>query len=111
MGGIVAPDVKKERLRQIVSLGRKKSYDFIDKFIGRDLSVLVENKLKSEYLPKKILPEKSANPEFFYGLTPNYISAIFECPENPTGNIVCIKAKERTGDKIYGEKTESLCDS
>jgi len=111
MGGIVAPDVKKERLRQIVSLGRKKSYDFIDKFIGRDLSVLVENKLKSEYIPKKILPEKSANPEFFYGLTPNYISAIFECPENPTGNIVCIKAKERTGDKIYGEKTESLCDS
>ncbi|MCD4784532.1 MAG: tRNA (N(6)-L-threonylcarbamoyladenosine(37)-C(2))-methylthiotransferase MtaB [Candidatus Eremiobacteraeota bacterium] len=111
MEGIIASDVKKERLREILHLGKQKSHNFLDGFIGKNLSVLVEKQVNSKQDEKKTSSGKRGKLELFQGHTPNYISVMFKSQENLTGNIVCIKAIDRTGEKIYGERVESICDS
>ncbi len=67
--------VKQSRSEALLKLGRKKKIDFLQQFVGQDLSVLVERHLSDG---------------MYMGISDNYLEVHFSAPEDLTGQLVNI---------------------
>ena len=107
MEGIVNADVKKKRIQKLMSLGKQKMINFLEKFVGREVEVLAE----------KFTPQKngrlwesgsSVKTGILQGHTDNYLCVEFEGEENLKGKITKVTVKERMGEILYGERSTPL---
>lgn len=83
-------NVKEERSKALIELNNENEKAFIEKYIGKDLDVLFEQKV-------------SGKEGVYEGYTPNYIKveAAFEC-DSIIGKIVNVKIKEVQNDVAIG---------
>jgi threonylcarbamoyladenosine tRNA methylthiotransferase MtaB len=89
--GKVENSVKKDRLNRMLELGRRKVHRFLDRHIGNNLEVLVEQECKSGVMA---------------GHTSNYIEARLAGDKKLRGSIIKVKISERVGETLYGENIE-----
>ncbi|MDO9528647.1 MAG: tRNA (N(6)-L-threonylcarbamoyladenosine(37)-C(2))-methylthiotransferase MtaB [Syntrophales bacterium] len=90
--GEVAEDVKKERSKILRLLGKEKRAAFAERFIGKSLSVLIEDK-------------KDRDTGLQKGFSENYIPVLItENTASLANNIVAIIADKRDGGKLLGRK-------
>jgi threonylcarbamoyladenosine tRNA methylthiotransferase MtaB len=80
----VPADVKKNRSRKILDLGRRKKIDFYEAFLGNTLEVLIEE-------------TRDADTGHLKGLTSNYISVLTTGPDTLQNNIVPVRL-----DRLHG---------
>ena len=77
---------KDERSKLLIELSNKNEHDFIEKFVGREMDILVEKELKDR-------------PNIFEGYTRNYIKVEIDCmAADITGKIVDIKIEKAEGE-------------
>lgn len=85
----VPPEVKEERSKEMIALGRRLKEKFAQSFLGQKLDVLVEQQTKDG---------------LWEGHTPNYLKVCFEAPQDDLrGKILPVKLIEYAGDFILGE--------
>lgn len=90
--GEVAEDVKKERAKTLRMLGKRKRAVFAERFIGKSLSVLIEDK-------------KDRDTGLQKGFSENYIPVLIaENTASLANNIVDVIADKRDGEKLLGRK-------
>lgn len=90
--GDVAEGVKKERAKMLRMLGKRKRAAFAERFIGKSLSVLIEDKKDRDTALQK-------------GFSENYIPVLIaENTASLANNIVDIIADKRDGGKLLGRK-------
>jgi threonylcarbamoyladenosine tRNA methylthiotransferase MtaB len=82
--------VKSERSKILIELGEEISNEFMGKFIGKDVSVLVET-------------EKKEN--IFEGYTTNYLKVLLKSDINIRNTIVDVHVKNIENDYLTGEYT------
>jgi threonylcarbamoyladenosine tRNA methylthiotransferase MtaB len=82
--------VKSERSKILIELGEEISNEFMGKFIGKDVSVLVET-------------EKKEN--IFEGYTTNYLKVLLKSDINIRNTIVDVHVKNIKNDYLTGEYT------
>lgn len=75
MGKQINGEVKEERSKKLLDLNIELEKQFMDKFVGRKMKVLYEQKC-------------GENPERHEGYTPNYIKVISHCKDNIEGKIL-----------------------
>lgn len=79
-------NVKDERSKLLIELSDKNENQFIKKFIGREMDVLIEKELKDK-------------PGIYEGYTKNYIKVLVSCiSADITGKIVDVVIKDAIGD-------------
>lgn len=83
----IAPLVKEERSDMLLKLDEILEKKFIEKFVGRTMSVLFEEDNKNT----------------FYGYTKNYIKVQAQCNKNITGQIVNVRLIENLGSMAKAE--------
>ena len=82
---------KDERSKLLIELSNKNEHDFIEKFVGREMDILVEKELKDR-------------PNIFEGYTRNYIKVEIDCmAADITGKIVDIKIEKAEGEYAIGD--------
>jgi threonylcarbamoyladenosine tRNA methylthiotransferase MtaB len=86
----VPPGAKKERSQRLRELGRAKKKAFAERFIGRELTVLLEGKCD------KVRQLRS-------GLTENYMRVYVDAPEALVNQLVPVRLKALAGDEVLGE--------
>jgi threonylcarbamoyladenosine tRNA methylthiotransferase MtaB len=89
MKEIVDGNIKEERSHKLISLNEVLEIEFMNKFIGRDMNVLYEQKYKN-------------NEGCFEGYTPNYIKVVTEIREEAVGKIISTKLEKIGEEFIYG---------
>ena len=83
--------IKDERSRILIDLSNKNEHDFIQKFVGREMDILVEKELKDR-------------PNIYEGYTKNYIKVEIDCmAADITGKIVDIKIEKAEGELAIGD--------
>ncbi|KOA21240.1 threonylcarbamoyladenosine tRNA methylthiotransferase MtaB [Clostridium homopropionicum DSM 5847] len=82
--------VKEERSKRLIKLNEENEKEFMNKFIGREMSVLFEQ--GSNYMENS-----------YEGYTPNYIKVVAESKEDLTGKVINVILKEVKEDFILGE--------
>ncbi|MEL7646735.1 MAG: tRNA (N(6)-L-threonylcarbamoyladenosine(37)-C(2))-methylthiotransferase MtaB [Sedimentibacter sp.] len=82
--------VKSKRSKVLIDLGEEISREFMEKFVGRDLSVLVETEKKEK---------------LFEGYTTNYLKVLLKSDINIKNKIVYVRAKNVRNDYLAGEYT------
>jgi len=88
----VDESIKKERGKILRDMGKKKRMEFNKRFIGKTLSVLVEN-------------GKDRETGFLKGFSDNYIPVLIPVSNVSMNNhIVTVRAESLTGGKILGRK-------
>jgi len=88
----VDESIKKERGKILRDMGKKKRMEFNKRFIGKKLSVLVEN-------------TKDGETGFMKGFSDNYIPVLIPAGNVSMSNhIVKVRAESLTGGKILGRK-------
>jgi threonylcarbamoyladenosine tRNA methylthiotransferase MtaB len=83
----VEPAEKQSRSEALLELGRKKKIHFLQKFVGQDLSVLVERKLSEDS---------------YAGISDNYIEVHFSFTEDLIGDFVRVTLSEAGEDHGNG---------
>lgn len=83
-------DIKEERSNRLIKLNKKNEKEFMEKFIGRDLKVLYEQKVKGES-------------NMYEGYTPNYIRVLSKCFKDIEGQIMVTKLLEVQDESVLGE--------
>ncbi|MGC9045710.1 MAG: tRNA (N(6)-L-threonylcarbamoyladenosine(37)-C(2))-methylthiotransferase MtaB [Thermodesulfovibrio sp.] len=68
----IPDNIKKERASYLIEVGKKKKSEYIKKFVGSELEVIVENKKNG----------------FFSATSDNYIKCFIDSKESITGNIL-----------------------
>lgn len=86
----VAPQIKEERSNRLIELSRIRTLEFNRKYIGRTLSVLFEQDVKSKE-------------GFIEGLTPNYIRVLSEGDNKLHGEILDVRLDEAEEDYVTGK--------
>ena len=82
---------KDERSKLLIELSNKNEHDFIEKFVGREMDILVEKELKDR-------------PNIYEGYTRNYIKVEIDCmAADITGKIVDIKIEKAEGEYAIGD--------
>ncbi len=84
----VAGTVKEERSRALLALGEKLAAAFAAVHLGREVEVLVEEKLDDDYCA---------------GLTGSYLRAVFPCRVDLRGEIVKVHVEETMGECVRGK--------
>lgn len=80
--------IKDERSKKLIELSDKNEFAFNEKFLGKEMDILVEKELKDR-------------PDFYEGYTRNYIKVIVHCmSSNITGKIVSVKMQEAEKDYV-----------
>ncbi|MDP3012622.1 MAG: tRNA (N(6)-L-threonylcarbamoyladenosine(37)-C(2))-methylthiotransferase MtaB [Candidatus Subteraquimicrobiales bacterium] len=79
---------KKERSDELILLGKSLAQDYVRKFMGRKLEVLVEKEGKEGYLT---------------GLTDNYIRVYFKGEKSLKGRMVKVMTNQIKEDTLFGE--------
>ena len=80
MDGQISPEVKKQRSKALLDLSDKLYAKFVERFIGQDVTVLVE----------KYDAQKGVN----IGHTSNYISVEIPLKESKVGQYITIKLQK-----------------
>lgn len=90
--GRVKDDIKKKRGEILRKLGKKKRDAFVERFVGKRLSVLIEDK-------------RDRNTDLLRGFSENYIPVLIT-NGNPslTNNVVDVIADHANGGEIFGRK-------
>jgi threonylcarbamoyladenosine tRNA methylthiotransferase MtaB len=89
-GQQVEPRLKDERSRKLILLGKKLSADYAASHLGRELSVLVEQRVHGDK-------------DLFEGHTDNYLKVVFPGREGLLGKIVPVRAERLKGPVIEGK--------
>lgn len=84
----VKEEIKKQRAKELILLGKEKEKEFIKKNTGLERKVLVENKMRDG------LRE---------GYTENYIRTIVKCDDKLSGKLIRVKIKGLKDDKAIAE--------
>jgi len=84
----IPPDVKEERSRAMIALGKKLRENFARKYLGRTLKVLAEQKTVEG---------------LWEGHTPNYLKVYFPSDQDVRGKILPVELIEYEGDHLLGE--------
>ena len=90
----VHPAAKKERSRRLRELGQAKKNAFAERFIGRELTILLEGK-------------RDKARQLLSGLTETYIRVHVDAPEALVNRLVPVRLLAVAGDEIRGEWTGS----
>lgn len=77
----IAPDVKEERSKKLISLTNKTKDAFLQSFVGKEIEVLFEREYKGEA-------------DTYEGKTPNYITVIAKSDRDISGQIYNVKIDE-----------------
>lgn len=88
----VPEDVKSERSSLLIDAGREKTKEFCERFIGRNLKVLIEQKRES----------------FSGGLSENYIRVIIKGVQCEKGMIYKVKITAREDTHLIGELFDTV---
>lgn len=88
MQGKLDEAVKKERVKELIALGKEKEKEFISKNLGLSRGVLVEEEGDGEYMT---------------GYTDNYIKVLFEGKKEMAGKLQEVKLVSMKQGKVYGE--------
>ena len=88
----VHPAAKRERSQRLRALGRAKKKAFAERFLGRELAILLEGKRDKA---RRLLS----------GLTENYIRIHVDAPEAMVNRLVPVRLVAVTGDEVLGEWT------
>ena len=91
----VPPAAKKERSQRLRALGQAKKQAFAERFIGRDLDILLEGKRDKE---RRRLS----------GLTGNYMRVFIEAPEALVNQLVPVRVVAVAGDEVLGKWPATL---
>ncbi|WP_406677967.1 tRNA (N(6)-L-threonylcarbamoyladenosine(37)-C(2))-methylthiotransferase MtaB [Neomoorella carbonis] len=86
----VAPEVKKERERRLLQLGRRLARQYAREFLNEIMAVLVERPLPGQ-------------PGVYEGHTGNYLNVAFPAERDLTGELVSVRLKELRGGLIWGK--------
>ncbi|CEP68233.1 Methylthiotransferase [Moorella glycerini] len=86
----VAPDVKKDRERRLLQLGRRLARQYAREFLNETLTVLVERPLPGQ-------------PGVFEGHTGNYLTVAFPATGDLIGRLVPVRLQELRGGLIWGK--------
>lgn len=84
----ISPEVKEERSKEMIALGKRLQKKFALNFLGQTLNVLVEQKTKEG---------------LWEGHTPNYLKVCFDSKEELRGKIIPVKLVKYQGEHILGE--------
>ncbi len=84
----VKEEIKKQRVKKLILLGKEKEKEFIKKNIGLKRTVLVENTIKNGYKE---------------GYTENYIKTILKGNINLSGNLISVLITDLNGDKAIAD--------
>lgn len=90
MKGEVSGKVKKERSEALRELGLRKKIEFRQRFIGRELNVLIESK-------------RDRDTGFLRGYTENYIPVLVDSQEHRDGEIISVEMVSADGEKVFGK--------
>lgn len=85
----VAPEVKKERERRLLQLGRRLARQYAREFLNETMAVLVERPFPGQ-------------PGIYEGHTDNYLNVAFPAEMDLTGQLVTVRLKELQGGLIWG---------
>jgi threonylcarbamoyladenosine tRNA methylthiotransferase MtaB len=88
----VHPAAKKERSQRLRELGRTKKNAFAERFIGRELTILLEGK-------------RDKARQLLSGLTETYIRVHVDAPEAFVNRLVPVRLLALAGDEVLGEWT------
>lgn len=86
----VAPEVKKDRERRLLQMGRRLARQYAREFLNETLTVLVERPLPGQ-------------PGVFEGHTGNYLTVAFPADLDLTGRLVPVRLQELRGGLIWGK--------
>jgi threonylcarbamoyladenosine tRNA methylthiotransferase MtaB len=86
----VHPAAKKERSQRLRELGQAKKRAFATRFIGRELTILLEGKRDNAR-------------QLLSGLTQNYLRVHVDAPEAFVNRIVPVRLMTMAGDEVLGE--------
>ncbi len=90
MPGQIAPEVKKERERRLLQLGRRLARQYAREFLNETMAVLVERPLPG-------------HPGVYEGHTGNYLNVAFLAAGDLTGQLVPVRLEELRGGLIWGQ--------
>jgi threonylcarbamoyladenosine tRNA methylthiotransferase MtaB len=88
--GQVHPAATKERSRRLRELGQAKKKAFAERFIGRQLAILLERK-------------RDKDRHFLSGLTEHYVRVHVDAPETSVNQLVPVHLVAMTEDEVLGE--------
>jgi len=89
MDGQISPEIKKERVNQLLQLDREISQLFFNRFLGQTMPVLIERENKKGMLT---------------GKTPNYIDVFCDGDIENIGKIIDLKLVNAENNGMVGEK-------
>jgi len=90
----VSSEEKRRRSAALIQLSEELEKDYIDRFIGRVMEVIVEKRVK--------------NMEgFFEGLTDNYIRVVFPLKRGKQGDLLKIRLIKRENSCVFGEPVKT----
>lgn len=100
----VAEGVKKHRSETMLELGRNLREAFLEKYIGRVVKVLAEEKCKGQCpSPKSQRNGGGERKTLLTGLTDNYARVYFEGPREVKGQIVKVQVLELRDGRLWGK--------
>ncbi|NLJ58933.1 MAG: tRNA (N(6)-L-threonylcarbamoyladenosine(37)-C(2))-methylthiotransferase MtaB [Tissierellia bacterium] len=88
MDNQVDSSIKSERSKELIQLGEKISREFMEKFIGKNLSLLVEKENKEN---------------IYEGYTTNYLKVLIKSSINVKNQIINVHIKDIRNDYLLGE--------
>ena len=106
--GFVPSHVKKDRLQRLITLGKIKTENFLERFINCEVMVLTEKFKESPAKTEYEAPSPGTG-GILQGHTDNYLMVHFKGEENLTGKITQVTVKERMGEILYGERFTPVC--
>ncbi|GIW40781.1 MAG: tRNA-2-methylthio-N(6)-dimethylallyladenosine synthase [Candidatus Binatia bacterium] len=94
-GDTVPEEVKAERLRQVIELQERISFEINQAEVGRVVEVLVEGPARR-------------NPEQRSGKTPHFKTTVFEGKDASPGELVSVRVEKATAHTLVGRATRPL---
>ena len=94
MEGKIPRDIKKDRMKKLVSLGQQKKEKALDRYPGKKY---------------QILTEKKQTDGLYTGHTGCYAQVRYSGGGDLRGRLVEVKITSRQGEILYGENPEPLC--
>lgn len=88
----IAPDVKNQRSKEMLAISKELNYEFMNKYIDKEIQVLFETRDKDGY---------------FEGHTSNYIKVLVKTDKDLSNQLVNVKIREiKEEETVYGEIKE-----
>lgn len=92
LSGQIPEEIKKERTNYLLDIAQRKKSNYIKKFIGCDLEIVVENKKNG----------------LFLGTSDNYIKCLVDSSSLKEGSLIKIRVKSSDGKYAFSDEVFSL---